>query len=65
MYMTDAQLDILKDFIADDLAGGSLPFTVPAQDGTGTWIVQIGREVPTWNRMALGWAVKLDLVILP
>lgn len=65
MYMTDAQLATLKGFIADDLAGGSLPFTFPAQDESGTWTVQFGKDVPAWGRMGLGWSVKLDLVILP
>ena len=63
--MTTEQLSTFRTFVSDDLAGGIMPFTFPAQGEAGTWTVQMGREMPQWSPRGLGWAVKMDLVILP
>ncbi|MEQ1938622.1 hypothetical protein ABMA46_10230 [Mesorhizobium sp. CN5-321] len=65
MFMTDMQLAAFRTFFEETTGGGSLPFTFPAQDEAGTWTVQFGQNVPSWGRMALGWSVKLELVVLP
>ncbi len=65
MEMTADQLATFRAFVSNDLAGGIMPFQFPAQDEAGTWIVQFGRDMPTWSPRGLGWAVKLDMVILP
>lgn len=65
MKMTRDQLDIFKAFIATDLVEGTKPFTFPNQEGSGTWIVQFGRDMPTWIASTNKWLVSFDLVILP
>jgi hypothetical protein len=65
MVMTLAQLATFRSFVETDLQGGILPFEFPAQDGTGTWVVQFGDKLPTWSPMGVLWKVSLDLVILP
>lgn len=46
LRMNEAQLEILQGFISSDLAGGSLPFTIPAPRGDGTWLVTLGDTMP-------------------
>jgi hypothetical protein len=65
MHMTNEQLAIFKTFVTTDTAGGVKPFTFPAQDEPGTWIVQFGRDLPRWAPRGLDWIVSFDLVILP
>ena len=64
--LTSAQLATFKTFVVTTLAGGTLPFQMPAQSGTGTWIVQFAQTMPGWTAIPGGrWRLSLDLVILP
>ncbi|MGN6549764.1 MAG: hypothetical protein ACTHJ3_07715 [Pararhizobium sp.] len=65
MEMTEAQRAIFEGFVESDLKKGVLPFQFPAQEGTGTWVVQIGQNMPSWTTKGVGWLVTLDLVRLP
>ena len=66
MRMRSAQLDILKAFVRDDLAGGTLPFTIPVAIGGGTWLVRFADSLPSWvNVGGDRYNVSLALEILP
>lgn len=66
MRMTGAQLDILAAFIRDDLGRGSLPFTLPAVRGAGTWLVRFADRLPsTANAGGDRYNVTLSLERLP
>jgi len=66
MRMTSAQIDILSSFVASDLARGTLPFTVPAARGGGTWLVRFADSLPSWvNVGGDRYNVTLSLEILP
>src|SRR5262245_60736734 len=70
IVMTYAQLATLEAFIADDLAGGSLPFTISSQRG-GADVLAIfnpegANDLLPWTKAGQGKvAVQLNLIILP
>lgn len=64
--MTTTQRKTFEQFVNVTLKGGVFPFEFPAQDDSGTWVVQIGRTMPAWTFLAPDyWSVSLDLVRLP
>jgi hypothetical protein len=65
MIMSYSQLQDFKDFVEEDLAGGSLPFELPSQEDMTTWVVQFADSMPSWSRAGPHFMVKMDLVILP
>lgn len=66
-YMDEAQKERFKAFLKVDLDGAVLPFTLPAQDGNGTWVVQFGEEMPGWTPVTdVVWACRItNLLVLP
>lgn len=69
LVLSSDELAIFEAFVRDTLAGGALPFQMPRQAGrgTGTWIVQMAENMPSWTSTGAidQWRVTLDLVILP
>ena len=64
--VTNAQLNTLSSFIANDLGGGTLPFTVPAPRNGGTWLVRLGESMPSWeNVIGDRYNVSMVLEVLP
>lgn len=65
MYMTEAQLLIMRTFITTTLMGGALPFSLPDPiDGTTMWCRF--REMPAWiNVSGTKYDISLNLEILP
>lgn len=68
MMMTSAQFDTLESFIMDDLDGGVLPFSFPAQPGPGMWLVRFDPRAALPEESGSefdAWAVTVALEILP
>lgn len=68
MMMTNAQFETLESFIDNDLGGGVLPFTFPAQPGPGTWLVRLSPSADLPQQQGSdfdAWPVSLSLEILP
>lgn len=65
MVLSTAQLTTLRGFVDGDLAGGTLPFTFPAQSESGTWLVRFAGELPSWGAIGIQWRVSLSLEIMP
>lgn len=70
VVMTYAQLATLETFIADELVGGSLPFTISSQRGGADVLAMFnaesGADLLPWTKAGQGKvAVQLNLLILP
>ena len=66
LRMSNAQLATLQSFIASDLQGGTLPFTIPAPRGTGTWLVTLGDTMPVpVNIGGDRYNVAMTLLVMP
>lgn len=70
VVMSYTQLSTLEAFIADDLAGGSLPFTISSQRGgspvLAMFAAEEGQDLLPWTRAWQGAVmVDLNLMILP
>ena len=50
MVMTATQIDALIEFVNDELAKGSLPFTFPSPRGGADWLVRFSKDgLPQWS----------------
>jgi hypothetical protein len=70
VVMSYAQLATLETFIANTLAGGSLPFTISSQRGgadvLAMFAAEQGSDLLPWTKAGQGKvAVQLNLIILP
>jgi len=66
MRMNNAQLETMMSFINIDLVGGSLPFNFPAPRGEGTWLVQLGQNMPSWSNVGGDrYNVTIAVEVLP
>lgn len=67
MMMTDAEKALMRSFITETLLQGTLPFTFPAPDGSGDWLVRFAQDgLPAWSPSGdLRWRVAFRLEILP
>ena len=62
MRVTGAQLRLFRQFLADDLAGGTVPFTFPDPYGGLRILVQFGENLPRWTpRPGDNWDLLLPL----
>lgn len=67
LWMTTTQVASFETFFETTLAMGSLPFTVPAQRGAGTWLVKfVKAKLPTFTPVgSANHRATFDLYILP
>jgi len=71
MMMDDDQLVAFRDFLDDDLEGGTLAFTFPRQltdssSPSTDLLVTLADDMPSWTSAAPGWwSVSLTLNVMP
>ena len=68
MHMTEAQLDIFKAFVKDDIAGGSLPFDMPHPRTQVTITVSFeGNPLPAARAIDKGlrYEIPMQLAVHP
>ncbi len=65
--MNGAQIDILTAFVRDDLAMGTLPFTIAAARGDAEWLVMFAQSgLPSWSNIGGDrYNVSASLLIMP